>query len=360
MKCIFITPDQAQAEYFQPTSAGRLLPKNEKASESPSNIKQTYEVYDNAIFVNGVSSQLKGMIALFGIAFLVTIPLVWWMLLSGTIGSLIGAVERDDSFSIIFSIVSALVILIACVFALVNGVKALRFDLLSPTRIPIIFNKRTKKVYVFSVEIPDTYNFRPSEMLKAFMPWYALVIEYDWACLEAIFSEKMIATSDTSARKRYFVEIYAKEKPDSNKVIGSFLLAPPFVGKETCLNYWEYIRRYMEEDGLAMIPNDKIAPPIPKNIFQAAQLAMPYFWPFILAGAAYSIYFFWGKGNPLFYTGPNGLIMQFVAFVSSLSVGVIFFNWVGHRLGSKFEIPKNILDDVGNKIKIVDEVSSPV
>ncbi len=360
MKCVFITSDQMLVQGNLPTSSGVLLSKNERASEQPSNIKQTYEVYDHAIFVNGASSQLKGMVSLFGILLLATIPLFWWDFLGDDIDSLLSAVKRNDEFSIIFSIVIILVNFGLWVFCFTNGIRALRFDLLSPKRIPIIFNRKTKKFYVFIVETPDSYDFRPREILKTFMPWSAFVIGYDWANIEAILSEKLIATSSTSARKRYFVELYAKENPDSSKIIGRFLLTPPFVGKETCLNYWEYVRRYMEEGGEAVLPKDKLAPAIPRNVFQAAQVFLPYVWPLILFGAVFSIYFYWDKGSPLSYFGKYNLIVGFVAFVSSLSVMAIFFNWVGHRLGSGLEIPKSILDDIGNRIKSVDQAWSSV
>jgi hypothetical protein len=115
-----------------------------------------------------------------------------------------------------------------------------------------------------------------------------VLVEYDWESLEAKYFENTILIGNVVKTQRV-LQLYAKESPTSNTVIGGLVLGSPMmVGRELTMDLWEYIRSYMEENGPVMVKGDKPAPPHPRNIFQSAQLVAPYFWPLVVAGSIWS------------------------------------------------------------------------
>lgn len=141
---------------------------------------------------------------------------------------------------------------IFCVSACLIG---LRIDLFAPKANPIVFNRRTRKVYRY---VP--------RLLSGGM----ILVEYDWDCIDAEYysrtgpSGNVIRTQDT-------LDLFVRERPGSDEVIDSFPLVTSMMvgGERNARRLWEHIRRFMEEGGPHLSPGDQPASGAPRTAWQA-------------------------------------------------------------------------------------------
>jgi hypothetical protein len=267
----------------EPTASERakkrlILPRDQRASDTPSSRQLISRAYQDAIFIEAMPTKLRGMMSLFAIGMLAAGGL--FIVLATNVVHLVLSVNQTSGW-VAFD-VALLVLCAVCIpLAFIGGIRALRFDLTAPKENPIVFNRKTRKVYRYTPDIPglgllanDKGNFSLWGLLKyiamTFLPWPGmLLVEYDWDCLEAEYYSQT-GPSGNVIRTEEHLDLFVRERPGSDNVIGSFPLTIGFnVGGEALArDLWEHVRRFMEEDGPALSPGDKPAPPPPRTTWQ--------------------------------------------------------------------------------------------
>ena len=137
----------------------------------------------------------------------------------------------------------------------------LRFDLFRPADLPIIFDRKHKKVFrILREEQPGP--------LGAFKPWPIDVCEYDWNLVDAEHQSTVFTTGGTMRRDHYLMFIVRKSEDDPT-IIDSFQIGSSMdLDAERVDAMWEHIRRFMEEQG----------PHLPKGEERLADLRQPESW----------------------------------------------------------------------------------
>ncbi|AKJ30330.1 hypothetical protein AAW51_3639 [Caldimonas brevitalea] len=263
------------------------------------------------------------------------------------------SIREGSALLALASLVLAAVSLLIFFCALTGAIRAFRIDLFSPLQMPILFNAKTRKVYRFIQDMPGT-NFSTALVNMKYWPgvfkrWPLILVEYDWDCLEAEHA-KETRVSGNVVQTLHELRFIAKESPGSGGVVDGFTVASPLMlGSETWPELWEFIRRYMEEQSLAALDNESFAPEPPKTLFQAANAVAPAGWFWAVAGGIGTAWIAWRSGIP---EGSLASITWFLfAVFSGLTLVIIMFNWLAHRLAPRVELPADLLAEAGSPIE---------
>ena len=316
-----------------------------------------YRATDNVLMVQQSSTRLRGYASVFGIFMLATSPVMFGWAAESLLS---GFPIRGLVHFLLLVLSSAL--LVVTVGSIFLALRTFRIDLLTPTDNPLVFNRKTRKVYRVMPDIPqrqgDSAAAFVRHWLNTFRPWPMQVIEYDWDCLEAeYFSETVLAGN--VVRTNHHLMFYVKAAPDSDRVLGCFDMVPPLLIREDgAMMFWEHIRQFMQENGPPLPPGERPAPKPPRNPISALQTVMPYFWPLFVFGL------WWGGGKFV----EQGLFrMSTEAFMRKADIGIIEFgvapgslsvctaaviNWIAHLLGPTLKLPPEVLQDAGEPVDL--------
>jgi hypothetical protein len=332
------------------------LSRNCVASETPRSHKLVRAASENAICLQMMWTGLRGVASVFATLF---VPIgaigLWgvWLALS-----LLAASMNDGDVVLLFLIVPSLVAMLYGVgAAVVLAIRGYRIDIFGPKEIPLILNRKTRKVYRLVQEVPGFGSYPGLGFLRAsfafardvFKPWPMVLIEYDWDCLEAEYFERRTVMGNV-VKTFHVLQFCVRESPNSENVIGTFTIASPMmVGRDAAMNLWEFIRRYMEEGGPGLPPGDEPSPPHPRTLLQSAQTVAPKWWVLFLAGCLWST---WRYAQPdgLLLLGFEAVVLFFVAFVCDLMMLVIIFNWLAHKFGQRVTLPGEVMADAGSPL----------
>ena len=335
----------------------RHLPKDQPAADRVMSLELVSHASEHVLMMQQSSTRLRGYASVFALLLLINAPFGFKLsveLLSATF-PLAGLIS-------FFSLALGVVLFAATTGAVFGGLRFLRIDLLTPTDNPLLFNRKTRKVYRVMPDIPqrqgDSAAAFVRHWLNTFRPWPMQVIEYDWDCLEAeYFSETVLAGN--VVRTNHHLMFYVKAAPDSDRVLGCFDMVPPLLIREDgAMMFWEHIRRFMQENGPPLPPGERPAPKPPRNPISALQTVMPYFWPLFVFGL------WWGGGKFV----EQGLFrMSTEAFMRKADIGIIEFgvalsslffctaaliNWIGHLLAPTLKLPPEVLQDAGEPVDL--------
>ena len=326
----------------------RHLPKDQKASETPHNLHLVSRAHEHAVSLQLAPTGMRGYVSVVGVVLLCGAAFSTYA--GSTILKLTYA-EDVGGYVLPFTFLAFVFLLLA--FALTStSVRGWRIELFGPKDVPLVLNRKTRKVYKFVQQMPERDLSNPVRIFKywltAFQPWSPMVlIEYDWDCLEAEYFEETVLMGKVAKTLRV-LQFYVKEQPDSDWVIGSFTLASPLlIGRSMAMDLWEFVRRYMEEDGPVMHKGDTPAPAYPSNLLQSAQAMLPGVWPLGVAALAWGAYNIWrhehGDEN-IWYTAP--------AFMGSVMTLSIVFNWISHFFDRDIELPPQMLAGAGERLDL--------
>ena len=270
------------------------LPKDEVASETPRNLHLVSRAHEHAVSLQLAPTGVRGYMSV--LAIVMSGGGVFVAYAGGTIMTWAFSSKAGGYAFPLFCL--ALVTLLMGFAAFSIAIRAWRIELFGPKDVPLVLNRKTRKVYKFVQQMPERDLSNPIRIFKywltAFQPWPPMVlIEYDWDCLEAEYFEETVLMGKV-VKTLHVLQFYVKEQPDSNWVIGSFTLASPLlIGRSMAMDLWEFVRRYMEEDGPVMHKGDTPAPAYPSNLLQSARAMLPGVWPLGVAALAWGAYNIW-------------------------------------------------------------------
>ena len=334
--------------------------KQVRAAERASSMGLVYEAHEDVLMLQMAPTYLRGYISTFGV-FLLAVAVSWLWSIEEGLRSLAERMVNDGAAMTRLGLSAAeILVFLAAVFF---GLRALRIDLLSPTQIPLILNRKTRKVYRVVQADPVLQGIGPLKLLRhwasVFKPWPLILIEYDWDCLECEYYETTTLAGNVVKHYNY-LQLYVRAEPGSEEVLGSFLLLSPMIThRGTALQLWEHLRRFMEEGGPHLSPGDQPAPKLPRTPWAAVHASMSWLWPVVLLG------FWWGGKafvrEGVFEMPPMEFLMSGAgqrislaetgaAFFCTLAVTFAFFNWIAHLIAPSLKLPEDILGGAGARL----------
>jgi hypothetical protein len=359
-------------------------PKDKRASETPRSNDLVSRAYEHVLFLEAMPSRYRGLASVFGMG-LMAVAVLFFVLSRGVAKLFWAVVEKGELGSgwIIYDLVLLLLSMSMFVVAFIGALRTFRIDLLAPKEIPLVFNRRTRKVYRYVQDIPGFEQLAGPDgkfsllgvgryILSTFRPWpNMLLVEYDWDSLEAEYYE-VTALAGNVIRTDRHLDLYVRESPGSDKVIGRFALVPTILtGEESGKDLWEHVRRFMQENGPALSPGDQPAPPPPKGFWQAANA--PFNgpgWLIFLAGAIWTAkdvywnflamfmkgvipYELWEKAIQYPVPGFGEIIFKgFVIFFSYIAVGWVLFAVVASYLSKHVKLPEDLIREAGTPVDL--------
>ena len=207
---------------------GRLVMlRDQRASDEPTARDLIARAYEDAIFVEAMPSELRGMASVFSSGGLVMSTWMFYKYIHGPMFSTYLTADLGwrsmggDLFGWLLGLAVLIfvpILFLVCISVCLIG---LRIDLFAPKMNPIVFNRRTRKVYRY---VPRLFS---SNMI---------LVEYDWDCIDAEYysrtgpSGNVIRTQDT-------LDLFVRDRPGSDEVIDCFPLVASMIDrKSTRLN----------------------------------------------------------------------------------------------------------------------------
>ncbi|AKJ30331.1 DUF6708 domain-containing protein [Caldimonas brevitalea] len=344
---------RSKAANLEPDSSEvNRLDKRKSVSDTPRSLGLLQGIYEHALALEAAPTRTRGMASVIALLF-VPAAILGLLFLDGST-DLLGDNIRDRAvIGVLLSLVLAIVSLLLFLGAVTGAILAFRIDLFSPLQMPILFNRKTRKVYRFIQDMPGTHFSTAFVNMKywpgVFKRWPLILVEYDWDCLEAEYT-KETRLSGNVVQTLDELRFVAKESRRGVRVVDGFTVASPLMlGSETSPQLWEFIRRYMEEQSLAALDDESFAPEPPTTLFQAAKAVAPAGWIWAVAGSAGTAWIAWRSGIP---EGSFAAITWFLfAVFSGLTLVIIMFNWLAHRFAPQVELPADLLAEAGSPIE---------
>jgi hypothetical protein len=325
------------------------LPKGQQASDKPGTLTHVRQAHEQALMLQMNPTGFRGYGSVFG--------LLGWAGVALMLANVRVLWKFDQT---LFGAILAFVLICIAITGIVMSLYFFRLDLLTPQEIPLVFNRKTRKVHQI---VPDAPKFEaPADLWNIakniFKPWPLVLIEHDWDCLEAEYWEQT-ALAGNVVRTDHVLQLYIKSRSYSDQVIGSIGLAPPAgMSKDLALSLWEHIRRFMEADGPPLSPGDIPAPKPPTNPIASMQAVLPYVWPLPVIGLIWSGQIFIEQGlfrmNPIDFMSKSRIgIWEFAAFLPSFFiVAAGCFNFIAHLLSPKLTLPPDVLAEAGAPVDL--------
>ncbi|WP_137938738.1 DUF6708 domain-containing protein [Chitinivorax sp. B] len=122
------------------------------------------------------------------------------------------------------------------------GAAAVRVAFRCPADLPIIFDRRHRKVYRILRE-------HPPGLKGNLLPWPVKIVEYDWDLIDVEHNAEMYTTGNTLLRN-HFLMFLVRKSADDPTIIDSFQLTSGLSMTEAMVpQVWEHVRRFMEDNG---------------------------------------------------------------------------------------------------------------
>jgi hypothetical protein len=210
----------------------KRLEKGDEATCNPLALGWLKTVYRDAIEYTGMKRELHGvglvLAAIFGTC-----------CSAGASAPFLFGPSFDDWA---FGILSVLQVGIFSAFAAYFVARGLRMVLFVPIDLPIIFDRRHRKVYRILRE-------EDQSAMGQFRPWPIKVCEYEWDLIDAEHNAEIFTTGASISRNHYLMFVVRKSADDPT-IIDSFQIANANeLSEELVPCMWEHIRRFMEEGG---------------------------------------------------------------------------------------------------------------
>ena len=315
----------AAAEKYPPSppdrghGKSRRLGRGSRATDHPHAVGAVNAVYPDAIEIAGLlsSAGVRGTGIFMALFALGTTGFLWFMTSLTFVDS-----KGDEWFGVVIFLVGLIFLNVAISF--------FRIDLFSYRDEPILFNRKTRKVYAFR---------RRRQMKRPWARWPLVIDVYDW---EQITGEihggfQLVGGSLPSTRFRLVAAV--SDQPATRgrktKIIDEIILGMDETYQDDCVARWEHIRRYMEEDG----------PPLPAGERLALTRGFSHRLAFARGGLWVLIPGFYDD----FRQAPIGIILGTLAQLITLPAMLMFafFRWLAEVTSKAPWWPEAVLRDAG-------------
>lgn len=209
--------------------------KDEAAAYDPQALGWIKAVYQDAIEYTGMTKELHGMAFWWGVFFFIAVATLFGAMFHSSYNSSLSLDGLDWSVWL-FSVA------IFGSFAIYMLTFGIRMTVGQPQDLPIIFDRKHRKVYRILRE-------QPPGLKGMFKPWPLRACEYEWDLVDAEHNAEVFTTGGTLMRNHYLMFAVRKSAQDPT-IIDSFQIANASdLSEELVPCMWEHIRRFMEEGG---------------------------------------------------------------------------------------------------------------
>ncbi len=209
----------------------RRFKKNEEATYNGTALGWIKATYRDAIEYVGLIEELEGYALWGGTLALMGIGVGVWMAAFSLI-----------NFPGLFGLSFFAVCLVITGLPIYGFVWSLRLTINKPADLPIIFDRKHRKVYrILREEQPG--------FAGMFKPWPVKCCEYEWDLIDAEHEAEVFTTGATVNRNHYLMFLVRKSAEDAT-IIDSFQIGNAMLMNEDLVaSMWEHIRRFMEQGG---------------------------------------------------------------------------------------------------------------
>jgi len=300
----------------RPTATVRGTLQRFKKGRSASSVPQAFgwvkAVYANAIEFTSMKQAGAGAI-LVGAAFgLMTGLSVMGAAIVFLLMPILSPVEPEYIAMDVFAIaLGALMLLAGLAFTLWIVLTPLRQVWRAPLDLPVIFDRRQRKVYRMVREVQPGLK----GLLK---PWPVKACAYDWDLLDAEHDAQLIGSAATVGRLHRLVFLVRKSADDPTLIDHFEVGSAALQGEAMVAPMWEHIRRFMEEGGPAL--------PTPDEPLDGRSSDKPTWWQACgQAGPFGSRYCGWWREHPwmtlFMYHGIAAVSLGFCLFALAGGAG---------------------------------------
>lgn len=234
-----VAEGNASAEQVKKKGGLRLRPargqfsKSERAADTPQAFGWLKAIYADAIEYTAMRQELQGM-----------------QMIQAAIGLLIGGGGITAFLTAMVVVNDPLIWVLGSFVCLALGFfflymvgTPLRVLWGGPRDLPIVFDRRHRKVFVMQQEyVPGLWG-----LLK---PWPVKACAYDWDLVQAEHNTEVAPQGGTGARRIHRLAFTVRKSAEDPTLIGHFQVAVGLALTETMVApLWEHIRRFMEERG---------------------------------------------------------------------------------------------------------------
>jgi uncharacterized membrane protein len=236
--------------------------RTEPAASNVTSLSMIKHVYADAIEYTAIARGMRGVVLLLG---LITSAYTLWFAYAGS-EDLWGS-DFYGFFKYIFFAMSFIFLLVGIYWA----IKSVRLELFRPEDEPTIFDRKNRKVY-------RIYRETQAGWRGLLVPWPMKMVEHDWDLIDAEHHAVLMATGSTLTRLHGLTFLVRKSHEDPT-LVDSFPIGRGMqMGEITVPAAWEHIRRFMEEDGPHLPPNETLQPFYqPRTFWQCMCAPFPSF-----------------------------------------------------------------------------------
>ena len=211
---------------------------------------------------------------------------------------------------------------------------SLRLTIYKPCDLPIIFDRKHRKVYRILRE-------EQAGIVGMFEPWPVKCCEYEWDLVDAEYEAEAFTTGATVNRNHYLMFLVRKSAEDAT-IIDSFQIGNAMLMNEAIVaGMWEHIRRFMEQGGPHL--------PSPDEPLAYKRRDQPTWWE---ACGTVSV---WGsKYKQRWREETLRAVVAHVLFFVSIPAGLVIGtgNWLAHKTAVDVDWPDEVKERVGPPVRI--------
>lgn len=299
--------------------------RSEPAANGVTSMCMVKHLYQDAIEYTAMAKGMRGMILLLSLS--MSLGIFWFVWFD-----IHHLWEGPNPLSFDFGSM-----VYAPIFTLVGiywAVKGIRLELFRPEDEPTIFDRKNRKVYRIYRE---TY----AGWKGLLVPWPMKAVEHDWDLIEAEHHAAVMTTGSTVTRLHGLIFLVRKSLGDPT-VVDSFAIGNGMqMGEITVPLAWEHIRRFMEEGGPHLPPNETLQPyRQPATFWQCMAAPFPSF----------------ATVRACWFTElPTTLMCVFFSpIVLPTMVALGFFTWLAYLTSTSIAWSPAVLEAVGARIDPAD------
>ncbi|WP_159691068.1 DUF6708 domain-containing protein [Cognatazoarcus halotolerans] len=241
----------------------------------------------------------------------------------------IGSVWMDaDWVEYLISVFGVVMVFFAIV---VIPLFSIRTELFSPEDLPVIFDRKHRKVYQIT-------RYTQPGLKGLFQPWPTVALEYDWDLVDAQLNVQT-AVGPNMAKRQHSLWFIVRHSAEDDAPIDAFTLGNPFVLNEGLASaFWEHIRRFMEEGGPHVVRGERLV-----------EMGRPEtMWEGIKQAAHY-------KGGGLRQWFRDGSLIPWMVILLFPVFGPMIFlsgigNYLAYKTSTPVQWPQEVLDAVGEPL----------